>query len=130
MISCHVSLATQTVFTSPFLPVYIAALSCIILHWLGVVRFRYCRVHAGKDPLLQDDQVVDELGCILDEIKEKRPLLEDVANPAFQPRHWIEIHELLGTLETYCPVEVERRRRLEDAQATGDPADLADLVRN
>lgn len=78
---------------------------------------------------VQDDQVVEELGCILDELKEKLPLLEDVANPAFQPRHWIEIHEMLGTLDTYCPVEVERRRRLEDAQATGDPADLSDLVR-
>lgn len=78
----------------------------------------------------QDDQVVEELGCILDELKEKLPLLEDVANPAFQPRHWIEIHELLGTLDSFCPVEMERRRRLEDAQATGDTADLSDLVCN
>lgn len=77
---------------------------------------------------MQDDQVVEELGCILDELKEKLPLLEDVANAAFQPRHWIEIHELLGTLESYCPVEVERRHRLEEAQATGEPVDLSELV--
>lgn len=72
--------------------------------------------------------MVEELGCILDELKQKLPLLEDVANPAFQPRHWIEIHELLDTLDVYCPVEVERRRRMQMAQESGEPADLSDLV--
>jgi hypothetical protein len=79
---------------------------------------------------VQDDKVVEELGCILDELKEKLPLLEDIANPTFQPRHWIEIHELLGTIEIYCPAEAERRRRLAEARATGEVADLSDLVRN
>lgn len=71
---------------------------------------------------------MEELGCILDELKEKLPLLEDVANSAFQPRHWIEIHDLLGTLDDYCPVESERRRRIKDAEANGETADLSDLV--
>lgn len=71
---------------------------------------------------------MEELSSILEELKEKMPLLEEVANPALQPRHWIDIHDTLGTLEEFCPVEVERRERIEAAKPTGEPADVSDLV--
>lgn len=77
---------------------------------------------------MQDDEIVEELSSILEEMKEKMPLLEEVANPALQPRHWIDIHGLLGTLEEFCPVEVERRERIEAAKPTGEAADVSDLV--
>lgn len=56
------------------------------------------------------------------------PLLEEVANPALQPRHWVDIHELLGTLEEFCPIEVERRQRVEAAKVIGETPDVSDLV--
>lgn len=71
---------------------------------------------------------MEELSSILEELKEKMPLLEEVANPTLQPRHWNDIHGLLGTLEEFCPVEVERRERIEAAKATGEAADVSDLV--
>lgn len=77
---------------------------------------------------MQDDEIVQELSSILEELKEKMPLLEEVANPALKPRHWIDIHSTLGTLQEFCPVEIERRERIESAKAIGEQADVSDLV--
>jgi hypothetical protein len=78
--------------------------------------------------LLQGDGIVDELSSILEELQEKLPILEEVTNPALQPRHWVEIFEALGVLESFCPVELERRQALATAAREGKAPDLNGLV--
>jgi hypothetical protein len=78
--------------------------------------------------LLQGDEIVDELGSILEELQQKLPLLEEVTNPALQQRHWVEVFEALGILESFCPVELERRQALETAAREGKAPDLNGLV--
>ena len=58
---------------------------------------------------MQGDEVVEELGSILAELQDKLPLLEQVANAALRPRHWIEILELVDALQQFCPEEAQRR---------------------
>lgn len=46
-------------------------------------------------PLLQD-QVVARLKDVIDDFKELLPLVEELGNPALQPRHWHEIFDIIG----------------------------------
>ena len=73
--------------------------------------------------------MVEELASIVEELKEKVPLLEEVTNPALQPRHWVQIFEELGVLPQFCPIELQRRRATAEAEAAGEQPDLSALVR-
>lgn len=73
--------------------------------------------------------MVIDLNDAIDDIKELMPLLEEVTNPALQPRHWIEIIATIDALQLLCPEELERRERILEAKKLGEEVDLSDLVR-